>query len=82
MSRTVNQVTKRVSSFPRVSGDEPVRAAALAVYLSVFPACAGMSRLDDDRGQRNGGFPRVSGDEPYSKRSTATNTKFSPRERG
>ena len=49
---------------------------------SVFPARAGMSRLEDLSVMVAGGVPRASGDEPRCASSGNLFIRCSPRERG
>ena len=49
---------------------------------TVFPACAGMFPLDEEKTLLGCRFPRVRGDVPTSPLVIRTMTKFSPRARG
>ena len=72
----------RQAAFPRVRGDEPVKAAIEAAKQALFPACAGMNRQRRPGRQLRDSFPRVRGDEPTLLRELIFCIHFSPRARG
>ena len=51
-------------------------------FFRVFPARAGMNRVDLPQRSRARGVPRASGDEPDDWKTTAPSPMCSPRERG
>ena len=69
-------------SFPRTCGDEPKNGAEDIIKALVFPAPAGMSRVEGLPVELYKGFPRTCGDEPSCTLPTSLRNRFSPHLRG
>ena len=82
MSPTAPRQRRRTTSFPRVSGDEPLIGRLIGIQSMFSPRERGMSRHPPQRRQGRPRFPRVSGDEPVAKPGDKFILGFSPRERG
>ena len=70
------------ASFPRASGDGPLKAVCRRMPLWVSPARAGMVTTTVAAYLRGGGFPRASGDDPIGWNLQRLTPEFPPRERG
>ena len=82
MSPTAPRQRRRTTSFPRVSGDEPLIGRLIGIQSMFSPRERGMSRHPPQRRQGRPRFPRVSGDEPPTAPANDRECQFSPRERG
>ncbi|WP_409558247.1 hypothetical protein [Escherichia coli] len=67
---------------PRASGDKPGYRTAADVPGAVFPAPAGINRMNMDDEKIREGVPRASGDKPSARGLLHSVITCSPRQRG
>ena len=82
MNRRVTLECRERSRVPRASGDEPQFRLLRAHLESVFPARAGMNRVNQSSIRPSLRVPRASGDEPADDDWLMFDRECSPRERG
>ena len=82
MSRGERRSLPSFQNVPRASGDEPNLESGLVFNTGMFPARAGMSRLDIFLSRLFPDVPRASGDEPTVAQLGEGLLQCSPRERG
>ena len=82
MSRKKQVSITAIADVPRASGDEPGAGGGALNGAIMFPARAGMSRVEPSTRSPVSDVPRASGDEPGNNRKTPKNNPCSPRERG